>query len=613
MPVRPRGPAPATTSARQLRQLDEVMLTLATSFINLPVAEIDGAIEAGLQRVVRALGVDRCAISRKRGDAGDLRVSHIWPAADYPRAATPAVEMHWPWAYARLCQGEVIAFTRLDDLPPEAHADRRTWQAMGTLSHVSVPLMTAGELVAILHMGSFRVERAWPQTLLARLRRLAEIFAIALTRKHAQEALDHVVGFERAATRTLAALLTADPAAQGDAIDSGLAELGRLQGADCTALWERDATAPGGWRRTHQWLDDPGDRVGPDFGAAGLGWFGAALAAGRPVQFARLHDLPAEAAPDLPALRAMGVCSMLAVPVSTPDEVAGVLTCANLREERAWPDSMLHGATLLAEVFASVRARRVAERREQAAVMDAAQWRERLAHLVRVHTVGEMSAALTHEINQPLMAIANYALAARRRASELPRSDKVVELLDKVVAQTSRAGDVVGRLRGMVKRSDVRLAAIDLEHLIGECVDMVRMECDLRDIRLECRIASPLPALVADGIQLQQVVLNLLRNAIEAMEPRLPDQPREIVLDAAAVGDRDVVVRVADRGSGISDGDLERVFEAFYSTKATGLGIGLSLCRKLIEAHGGTLSARNRDGGGAEFHFTLPLADGGMG
>jgi signal transduction histidine kinase len=287
-----------------------------------------------------------------------------------------------------------------------------------------------------------------------------------------------------------------------------------------------------------------------------------------------------------------------------------VLSCASRREPRAWPDSAVRGVQLLAEVFASMRARRLAEKREQAAVMDAAQWRERLAHLVRVHTVGEMSAALAHEINQPLMAIANYAIAARRRADALPQSDKVAELIDKVIVQTTRAGDVVARLRGMVKRNEIQARAVDFALLVDGCLDMVRMECELRDIRLQRRVASPLPPLVADGIQLQQVVLNLLRNAIEAMELAPPEAPREIGIEVAAVDGRELRVSVTDRGPGIGEADLERVFEAFYSTKVSGLGIGLSLCRKLIEAHGGTLAARDRPDGGAEFTFTLPAGDG---
>ena len=597
-------------TAEQLHRLDELMLVLATGFIDLPIERIDAAVDDGLQRVVRTLAVDRCAISRVRPDTGDIRFTYAWPANDYPGPPTRVPSEHWPWAVAAARRGHIIAFSSLDELPPEAAADRASWQAMGTRSHISVPLLVAGELAAMLHLGSFRSERQWNDGLLQRLRRVAEIFAIALTRKQAQEALDRATGFERVARATLSALLAANPGAEAAAIESGLRELGLLLGVDWVALWERDAGAAE-WCSTQQWRVNPAPAGGMRLAVGRVPWLDSSIACGRSVRFGSDAELPDAGQADRAAFGELGLRALLAVPVPCPGGGCGMLSCANLQRPRAWPDGDAQGVMLLAEVFASLQARRQAEKREQAAVMDAAQWRERLAHLVRVHTVGEMSAALAHEINQPLMAIANYALAARRRSVVLPHADKVVELLDKVIAQTTRAGDVVGRLRGMVKRSEIQAAPVQLERLVDDCIDMVRMECELRDIRLERRVDGPLPTLVADGIQLQQVVLNLLRNAIEAMEEAAPDGPRQINVEVGRAGERGLRVQVADRGPGIAEDDLDRIFDAFYSTKVTGLGIGLSLCRKLIEAHGGRLVARGSAEGGAVFEFTLPLAETG--
>jgi len=264
---------------------------------------------------------------------------------------------------------------------------------------------------------------------------------------------------------------------------------------------------------------------------------------------------------------------------------------------------------LLAEVFASLHARQSAERRKQAAEVEAAQWRERLAHLVRVHTAGEMSAALAHEINQPLGAIENYALAARRRmGEESPDLARVADLLDKVIGQATRAGDVVTRMRGMVQRHELEPKEIDVVRAVRECVDMVKTDCELRDIRIEVKAAGASSPVVVDEIHLQQVILNLLRNAMEAVELPRPGNSREIAVEIGRDGVEAVAVQVADRGAGIAEGDLERVFESFYSTKPSGLGIGLAICRKLIEAHGGALWASHNPGGGAVFRFTLPVA-----
>jgi C4-dicarboxylate-specific signal transduction histidine kinase len=220
-----------------------------------------------------------------------------------------------------------------------------------------------------------------------------------------------------------------------------------------------------------------------------------------------------------------------------------------------------------------------------------------------------MSAALAHELNQPLVAIENYALAAQRRIADAetdPR--KLDELLGKVVAQATRAGDVVKRLRAMVKRHDIETKEVNLESAIRECVEMVKVDCELRNVRLDLDLAGHLPAVVADEIQIQQVLLNLLRNALDAMEIPGPHRERALRVETELTKAEEITVRVADRGVGIADGDLESVFEPFFSTKSSGLGIGLSISRKIIEAHGGTLRAHANPGGGAVFQFTLPTA-----
>jgi C4-dicarboxylate-specific signal transduction histidine kinase len=181
---------------------------------------------------------------------------------------------------------------------------------------------------------------------------------------------------------------------------------------------------------------------------------------------------------------------------------------------------------------------------------EAAQFRERLAHLVRVHTAGEMSAALAHEITQPLGAIENYALAARRRIrDEVPDLERVADLLDKVIGQATRAGDVVTRMRSMVQRHELEPKEIDLERAVGECIDMVKTDCELRDIRIELKPAGALPVVVVDEIHLQQVILNLLRNAMEAVELSHPAGCREITIEIGRDGPDAVSVQVADRGA----------------------------------------------------------------
>jgi signal transduction histidine kinase len=253
------------------------------------------------------------------------------------------------------------------------------------------------------------------------------------------------------------------------------------------------------------------------------------------------------------------------------------------------------------------RRRRIAAEQAGKARVETGQYRERLAHLVRVHTVGEMSTAIAHEINQPLVAIKNYALAARRRLASAADTTKVEELLDKIGGQASRAGDVLHTLRTMVKKHESEVAKLEMGQLVTETLKLVEMESRSASIRFECAISPDLPPVFVDGIQIQQVVLNLIRNAVEAIdEAGIPSGV--IKIDVSGSAKNGIAVTVTDNGPGIPTDDARQIFEPFYSTKgASGLGVGLSISRAIVERHGGLLSMIPNPGGGSIFRFSLPV------
>ena len=603
--VLPLKPRPAPRDLQDLLRFERLLSELSATFIAVPVQDIDRAIEDSLARIVKALVIDRSTLTRVFTLTGSAQVTHSFAAegvAPVPRYL--AARDSNPWALSMAIENRPVAFSRLDELPPEARIDKESWRRIGLKSHVMMPIMVAGHLHGALNFGSIREERVWPDELLGRMRLLAEIFGSALARKRAHEELELAIGFERLASSILASLVLARPDEQGKAISRGLGAIGEFVGAEQVALWQ-EIGSDARYAPAQQWQAD-GFAAPPDTRAAHcLPWLGGRMAGGHLVRVSSLVELPPSAHADVAALQALGIRSLLMVPVA--GNKASALLMATVRRHHAWPDTLLPGVQLLAEVLGSLNAREAAERRRLAAEVEAAHWRERLAHLVRVHTAGEMSVALAHEITQPLGAIENYALAARHRASEpSPDMPRVTELLDKVIGQSTRAGDVVTRMRSMAQRHELDPKPIRIEQAVRECVGMVKMDCDLRDIRIELPTTPPLPEVVVDEIHVQQVVLNLLRNAVEAIELAPQDGPRVIAI-AIRAGERDEVrVDIADRGIGIAEGDLERVFESFYSTKSSGLGVGLAICRKLIEAHGGKLWASHNPGGGASFSFTLP-------
>ncbi|SHH12205.1 ATP-binding protein [Bradyrhizobium erythrophlei] len=270
----------------------------------------------------------------------------------------------------------------------------------------------------------------------------------------------------------------------------------------------------------------------------------------------------------------------------------------------------LFQAALIAGLLLERQARKREAEQAGKARMETGRYRENLAHLVRVHTVGEMSTAIAHEVNQPLVAIKNYALAARRRLAGVMDAAKVEELLDKIEAQASRAGNVLQSLRAMVKKHDPETTEIEVGELIADAVKLVEMEIRNVNIRVESAISPDLPRVFGDGIQIQQVVLNLTRNAIEAIE-EAGIANSVIKVGVVATAENEIAVSVADSGPGISPEDAEHIFDPFYSTKGGGLGVGLSISRAIVEAHGGRLSLAPNKGGGCVFQFTLPVANEG--
>jgi two-component system, LuxR family, sensor kinase FixL len=239
---------------------------------------------------------------------------------------------------------------------------------------------------------------------------------------------------------------------------------------------------------------------------------------------------------------------------------------------------------------------------------EARKQRERLAHVARLGTLGEMAGGIAHELNQPLAAIATYTQACQRllAAGDMD-TDELGQVLVRVSAQARRAGDVIHRLRAFVRRHAPDRRNRDANELIREILPLVEMDCRSHEVDLQLDLQADLLKVQVDGIQLQQVLLNLTRNAVEAMNACAPDARRMVIRSEARAGD-EVQVAVSDSGPGVPEGMLEQLFEPFFTTKPEGMGLGLSLSRSIIEAHGGTLRYDSQPGTGSTFRIRLPSA-----
>jgi PAS domain S-box-containing protein len=235
------------------------------------------------------------------------------------------------------------------------------------------------------------------------------------------------------------------------------------------------------------------------------------------------------------------------------------------------------------------------------------QQRDQLTHLSRVTMLGELAGSLAHELNQPLTAILSNAQAAQRfLAHDRPDLGEIRDILADIVAEDKRAGEVIRRLRLLLKKGEVQQHPLLVNEIVQEVLRLVRSDLVNLNFTAQTELAPHLPVIQGDGVQLQQVLLNLVLNGCDAMAGATRDN-RRLTIRTSRDDGGSVHLSVADGGTGIAPEKLEQVFEPFYTTKAKGLGLGLAVCRSIVAAHGGKLWATNNSGGGATFHLTLPV------
>jgi signal transduction histidine kinase len=220
-------------------------------------------------------------------------------------------------------------------------------------------------------------------------------------------------------------------------------------------------------------------------------------------------------------------------------------------------------------------------------------------------TMGELTASIAHEINQPLAAVvANANACFRWLANPTPNLDEAREAISRIVRDGNRASDVIGRIRALVKKGNTEKTLLDINEAIQEVVSLIHSEIQKSGVVLKMKLAAGLPRILGDRIQLQQVILNLVMNGIEAMNA-VTDRPREILIRSCQHETDGVLVAVQDFGNGIDGENIKKIFDAFYTTKPKGMGMGLAISRSIVENHGGRLWAVPNDGPGTTFQFTL--------
>jgi signal transduction histidine kinase len=330
-------------------------------------------------------------------------------------------------------------------------------------------------------------------------------------------------------------------------------------------------------------------------------WLTARLQRGDSVSVSSVEELPEEAAVDRQSYLTYRVKPRLAVPLVVGGTVVGGLVFSAIGAARATSEELMQQLDLLAEVFANTLSRRQVE-------LEAQRLRRDLAHIGRISAVGELTASLAHDLSQPLTAILSNAQAARRLLAASPVDlPELSQILGDIVDDDKRAGAVIHRLRSLLKKGDFERVSLDLNEIVSEVARLVRSDAVIRNVAMSVELAEKPLRVRGDRVQLQQVVLNLVLNGLDAMrEPHVGE--RNLVVRTTANGAGIVAVSVEDSGIGIEQEHEEKIFQPLYTTKVDGLGMGLAIARTIVEAHGGGIAAWNNPQGGATFRFTLPIA-----
>jgi two-component system, LuxR family, sensor kinase FixL len=537
-------------------RFEQLLSGVSGAFVQVPSDRMAAGFGEWLGRIGTFLDVKCVRVYTRTGQDLDLYAAYEWTHPDYPRRPPPVVTRDFPWATGILERGMPVVVSSIDDVPVDAVEDRRAMKEHGYEAVLVLPMVSGNRGLGALAFGAARA-RAWPDELVTKLRLVAEVLANALARKQTEDAL-------RASEMMKSSIL--------DSLRSGVAVVdreGRVLALN--ESWARLAHEGASLelRVGNNLLDAPPHVAGrTSVHDAEVRAGVAKVLDGVGDSFVHEYSTQSPLGPRW--------WSVVVVPLDRPAGGA-VVTCADVTQLRR-------------------------------AELDVQRSRQELAHVSRVSTVGELTASLAHELYQPLTAIMTNAQAARRLLSSVqPDLPQVSAILSDIVNDDRRARDVIERLRDLLRKGELEMVRIDLTSIIRDVADLLSSEAILKQVSVQLDLERNPVVVMGDRVQLQQVMLNLLHNAMEAIGDRGGSETAVSVQCRLWRGSA-ALVTVADTGPGLHAGAEELVFEPFYTTKRDGMGMGLSIVRSILESHGGSIKAVNGGTRGAVFEFTLPLA-----
>ncbi len=540
----------AEVSLEEHLTFERLLADLSARLANVSADQLETEIESGLMELLEFLGFDRSNFGEFTADGWATILCSV-AAGGVERYPPGPVPTFAGWYLSRLRSEKIVRVRSIDDLPPGAIEETEYFRQSGIRSSVGIPLYVGGRIVGFINFSAFRSMREWPDGLIARLKIVGEVMAQALVRKRSETALQASEERWRSmfeASNLGISIIGQDLhyVATNSAFQAMLGytanELLGLTPVDVTAEEDLDVT------RTRLAELQQGER--PHYEA---------------VKQYRRKD---------------GTILWGHVYASAVQDVES-------------------GAKMIIGTLIDITTTRHAQDALRAT-------QSKLAHITRLTTMHEVTAAIAHEVNQPLAAIvANGNAAIRWLRKTPPEVAEAVATVNQIVSDGHRASEVVASIRGLFKKDQHAKVLLDVNAVIREVLELLQGELSSKRVSVGTKLNRNLPQILGDHGQLQQVVLNLVMNAVEAVSDN-PVGSRVLNVSSKRSQSEEVIVAVEDSGPGIDAKDFDQIFDAFFTTKSQGMGMGLAICRSIVEAHGGRLWASARRPHGSIFYLTLP-------
>ena len=540
-------------SLEELLAFERLLSDLSARFANVAGEQVVEEIEIALKQLIEFIGFDRSTFAEftDRGKANFLCTVAVEGVEPLPLGAVPA---SLSWFVSELLAGRPAIIRSYKDFPREAASAAKFYRDVGIRSQLAIPLSVGGRIVAAIAFGSFLGTRKWPDELIARVKVIGEVMAQALVRKRSEAALRASEQRWRSIfeTSTLAILV----------VDHDL---------------HYTATNPA-FRAMLGYTEDELRRLTPP-------------------------DITVEEERD-------GTLKRLA------DLQEGKIDHYVVEKQYRRKDGKIIWAQVsVARVSVSEREMfivtmiDITETKKAQDNLRATQ--SELARVAQLTTMGQMAASIAHELKQPLVAITTSCYAGLRwLAKEPPSSEKVRACIDRIADATRRADQVINGIKAMFQKGSQEKTLLNVNQLIREVLELVSGEAQKKRVIVRGDLPDEIPPVLANRIQLQQVMLNLITNAIEAMD-LTTDSPRLLQVTSTLHSPSNVVIAVEDSGPGMDSNDVNRIFDPFFTTKPHGMGMGLSICRNIIETHGGKLRLARTSRDGSSFEIALPISANG--